>query len=48
MVITSAAAAAGMIGAYSTQIIDGSVIIDGMVRLNGPGQPLTAFVAAYV
>ncbi len=47
-VITSAAAAAGMIGAYSTQIIDGSVIIDGMVCLNGPGQPLTAFVAAYV
>src|SRR5699024_8417973 len=36
-VITSAAAAAGMIGAYSTQIVDGFVITDGMIRLNGPG-----------
>lgn len=44
----SAAAAAGMIGAYSTQILDGSILTDGKIVLDGPGQPLTAFAAAYI
>lgn len=48
MLTASAAAAAGMIGAYSTQILNGSILTDGKILLDGPGQPLTAFVAAYI
>lgn len=48
MLTASAGAAAGMIGAYSTQILNGSIVKDGKILLDGPGQPLTAFAAAYI
>ena len=43
------AAAAGMIGAYASSLIAGTLLSDtGALVLSGPGEPLGAFVAAYV
>lgn len=43
------AAAVGMIGAYATNIISGSIISDsGALVYAGPGDPLSAFIAAEV
>lgn len=41
-------AAAGMIGAYATSIISGSILSDGILILSGPGDPLSAFVAVEI
>ena len=45
MVILSAAAA-GMVGAFASKIIEGSVYVDGVIHFSGPGEPLGAFLAA--
>ena len=42
------AATCGMAGAFATKILDGSILADGVIRLAGPGEPLGAFIAAYV
>ena len=43
------AAAAGMIGAYASNLIAGTLLSEqGALVLLGPGEPLGAFVAAYV
>ncbi|MDO5134493.1 MAG: PTS sugar transporter subunit IIC [Eubacteriales bacterium] len=43
------AAAAGMIGAYASGMIAGTLFTaEGALLLSGPGEPLGAFVAAYV
>lgn len=43
------AGAAGMIGAYASNMIAGTFFTEqGAVLLSGPGEPLGAFVAAYV
>lgn len=43
------AATAGMIGAYASSIIGGTFFTEeGAMLLSGPGEPLGAFVAAYV
>ena len=43
------AAAAGMIGAYASNLIAGTLLSEqGALVLSGPGEPLGAFVAAYV
>ena len=43
------AAAAGMIGAYAANILAGTFFSEqGAVVLSGPGEPLGAFIAAYV
>ena len=43
------AAGAGMIGAYASGILAGSLFTaEGALVLSGPGEPLGAFVAAYV
>lgn len=47
LVITSAAVA-GMIGAYASGLLQGTIITEGGIVLQGPGEPLGAFVAAYV
>lgn len=44
--VTLSAAAAGMIGAYATAIISGSILSDGTLVYSGPGDPLSAFIAA--
>lgn len=37
-----------MIGAFAGKLLAGEVLIDGNLVLSGPGEPLGAFVAAYV
>lgn len=46
--VVLSAATAGMVGAYASKIIVGTLIVDGAVTLAGPGEPLGAFIAAYI
>ena len=46
--VTVSAAAAGMIGAYAKTIIGGTILTEGVFTLAGVGEPLGAFVAAYL
>ncbi len=45
--VTVSAAVAGMVGAFASKIIAGTVIADGAVHLAGPGEPLGAFIAVF-
>ena len=45
MVILSAASA-GMVGAFASKILEGSVLVDGVIQFSGPGEPLGAFLAS--
>ncbi|MBP5383987.1 MAG: PTS sugar transporter subunit IIC [Lachnospiraceae bacterium] len=40
------AAVAGMVGAFASKLLAGTVLVDGAVVLAGPGEPLGAFLAA--
>lgn len=42
------AATAGMVGAFASKILAGTVLTDGVIHLSGPGEPLGAFIAAYI
>ena len=47
--VTISASVCGMVGAYASQIIAGTVLTDaGLINLRSPGEPLGAFIAAYV
>lgn len=46
--VVLSAATAGMIGGYASKVLAGAVLTDGNLLLQGPGEPLGAFVAAYV
>lgn len=47
--VVISAASAGMIGAFASKILLNQVVIDvGVVKFVGPGEPLGAFVAAYI
>lgn len=46
--VAVSAAVAGMVGAFAGNILKGTVLIDGNIVLSGPGEPLGAFLAAYV
>lgn len=46
--VTVSAASAGMIGAFANKILSGEILQNGAVVLSGPGEPLGAFVAAYL
>lgn len=46
--VTVSAAIAGMIGAFATKILAGTVFTDGTIVFAGPGEPLGAFIAAIV
>lgn len=46
--VVLSAATAGMIGAFAAKLLGGAVLVDGAVVLAGPGEPLGAFIAAYV
>lgn len=48
VLVTVSAAVAGMIGAYASKIVAGTLVVKGAVALSGPGEPLGAFLAAYV
>ena len=47
MVVLSAATC-GLVGGYASKILAGTFMADGTIVLAGPGEPLGAFVAAYV
>ncbi len=38
----------GMVGAYTSQILAGSIVSGNSFSINAPGEPLGAFVAAYI
>lgn len=46
--VTISAATAGMVGAFASKILDGAVVDGSTVTLTGPGEPLGAFIAAYI
>lgn len=46
--VVISAATAGMVGAFAGKILAGAVLVDGVITLAGPGEPLGAFIAAYV
>ena len=47
MVVLSAATS-GMIGGYASKVLAGTLLVDGNLVLQGPGEPLGAFLAAYI
>ncbi len=47
LVIVSAATA-GMVGAFASKLLAGAVLVEGNMIYAGPGEPLGAFIAAYV
>ncbi len=46
--VVISAMTAGMVGAFATKILAGTVFVDGVIAFAGPGEPLGAFLAAYV
>lgn len=46
--VTLSAAVCGMVGAFAGNILSGSILTDGVILLKGPGEPLGAFIAAFV
>jgi len=45
--VTISAAVIGMIGAFASKILSGTIVVDGALTLAGPGEPLGAFLAAF-
>lgn len=46
--ITVSAAMAGLIGAFASKILAGTVFVEGSIVLTGPGEPMGAFIASLV
>ena len=46
--VVLSAATAGMVGAFASKILEGTVFVDGVMHFAGPGEPLGAFIAAYI
>lgn len=46
--VVVSSATAGMIGAFASKLLAGTVLADGAMVYAGPGEPLGAFLAAYV
>ncbi len=46
--VVVSAGTAGMIGAFASKLLAGAVLADGAMVYAGPGEPLGAFIAAYV
>ncbi len=46
--VVVSAATAGMVGAFASKLLAGTVLVDGAMVYAGPGEPLGAFIAAYV
>ena len=45
--VVVSAAVAGLIGAFASKLIAGTVFVEGTIVLAGPGEPLGAFLAAF-
>lgn len=46
--VVVSAATAGMAGAFASNLLAGTLLVDGTMVYAGPGEPLGAFIAAYV
>ena len=46
--VVLSSATAGMVGAFASKILAGGVLVDGAIVFAGPGEPLGAFLAAYL
>lgn len=46
--VVVSAAVSGMMGAFASKVIAGTVLVEGVINYAGPGEPLGAFVAALV
>lgn len=46
--VTVSAATSGMVGAFASKLLAGALLSEGAVIYAGPGEPLGAFIAAYV
>ncbi len=46
--VVVSAAVAGMVGAFASKLIAGALLADGAMVYAGPGEPMGAFLAAYV
>ncbi len=46
--VVVSSAIAGMVGAFASKLLAGAVFVDGSIVLAGPGEPLGAFLAAYI
>lgn len=46
--VIMSAATCGMMGAFASKILAGTVLVDGVICYAGPGEPLGAFIAAMV
>ena len=46
--VVVSAATAGMVGAFASKILAGTVFVDEIMHFAGPGEPLGAFIAAYI
>ena len=46
--VVISAAVAGMAGAFASNLLAGTVLVEGSMIYAGPGEPLGAFIAAYV
>lgn len=46
--VVLSAASAGMVGAFASKLLAGTVLVDGAMVFAGPGEPLGAFLAAYI
>ena len=46
--VTVSSAITGMIGAFASKLLAGTVLVEGSIVLTGPGEPLGAFLAVYV
>ena len=46
--VTVSAGVVGMVGAFAGRLAAGEILVDGNLVLSGPGEPLGAFVAAYI
>ena len=46
--VVISSAAAGMVGAFASNILKGTVFVDGAIHFVGPGEPMSAFLAAYI
>lgn len=45
--VTLSAAVCGMVGAFASKLLAGTVLVDGAIVFSGPGEPLGAFLAAF-
>ena len=46
--VTISTAIAGLIGAFASKILAGTVFVDGSIVLTGPGEPMGAFIASLI